>query len=167
MMQKRAACIRGDKCLPLTDKARLNCKVTHHPELTSHEIADRAQISHGRLMAYASESQPNDHIPFKALLRLCAVLDAWDLIDAALHAYHRGVVEFEAPATADPLNESIDVSTVAARLLNEVRELSKDGVLDSSDRAKVRDTIRQVRTEVEQLDASLDVPAAGPRAVSR
>lgn len=161
MMQKRAACVRGEKCLPLTFKARLNCRVHHHPDLTSHEIADRAHVQHARLLAYASESQPNDHIPFKALLRVCVVLDAWDLIDAELNIYRRGIVEFEAKPSADALHESIDVTTAASRVLEQVRDSCKDGRLDSSDRAKVREMLRTVRTEVEQLDASLDAPAPG------
>lgn len=165
MMHKRSICIRGDKCVPLTFKARLNCVVTHNPILTSHEIADRAEIQHGRLMSYASESQPGDHIPFKALLRLCDALHRWDLIDAELNRYHIGIIEFDAKASADALNESIDVNTTAARVLEEVRTLGRDGSLDALDRAKVRELLRTVRAEVEQLDAALDAPAPKLRAL--
>jgi len=158
MMQKRSACVRGDKCYPLTHKSRLNCALYHHADLTPEEIADKSEIAFSRLKNYASESQPSDLIPFKALVRFCAVTGRWDVIDAELNAHRRGVVEFEHVATADALNESIDVNTAAARVLEQVRELSRDGRLDSADRAKVREMLRTVRTEVEQLDASLDVP---------
>lgn len=158
MMQRRSVCVRGDKCNPLTHKARLNCALYHHPTLTPEEIADKAEISLSRLKNYASESHSNDLIPFKALLRFCAVTGRWDLIDAELNTYRRGIVDFDAKPTADALNESIDVSTAAGRLLELVRELSKDG-LDASDRAKAREMLRTVRTEVEQLDASLDAPS--------
>jgi uncharacterized protein with PIN domain len=68
------------------------------------------------------------------------------------------LVDFDAKHTADALNESIDVSTSAAKVLEQVRELTKDGNLDADDRARVRELLRTVRTEVEQLDASLDAP---------
>lgn len=159
MMQKRAVCIRGEKCNPLTHKSRLNCALFHHATLTPEEIADKSEITYSRLKNYASESQANDLIPFKALVRFCAVTARWDVIDAELNSHHRGVAEFEVAPTADALNESIDVSTAAARVLEQVRELAKDGSLDAADRSKVRDMLRTMRSEVEQLDASLDAPA--------
>lgn len=165
MMQKRSACVRGDKCLPLTFKSRLNCALFHHQALTPEEIADRAEVPYARLKSYASESQPNDHIPFRSLLRVCAVTVRWDLIDAELNTYHRGLVEYDAKPVADALNESIDVATSAGRLLEQVRELSKDGKLDAGDRAKVREFLRTVRAEVEQVDASLD--EATPSQITR
>lgn len=162
MMQKRSACVRGEKCLPLTFKARLNCVVHHHPTLTSQEIADRAQIQHARLLAYASESQPGDNIPFKALMSLCAVLDDFEPINAELNIHHRGIVAFDVKPAADALNESIDVSVTAGKLLDEVRTLSKDGSLDASDRAKLRERLRTMRSEIEEVDAALDTPAPAP-----
>lgn len=159
MMQKRSACVRGEKCHPLTDKSRLNCVVFHDPDLMPEEIADKAGIQFWRLKNYASESQPSDWIPFRSLLRVCDVTGRWDLIDASLNQYHRGITEFTAKPSADVLNESIDVNTVAARLLDRIREMSRDGRLDANDRAQARDLLRILRAEVEQVDVSLDAPA--------
>jgi hypothetical protein len=155
MMQRRSVCQRGDKCNPLTHKARLNCAFYHHPTLTPEEIADKSEIALSRLKNYASESHANDLIPFKALLRFCSVTGRWDLIDAELNTYRRGVVDFDAKPTADALNESIDVSTASSRLLELVRELGRDG-LDAADRSRVREQLRAIRAEVEQVDASMD-----------
>jgi len=159
MMQRRSVCQRGEKCNPLTHKARLNCAFYHHPTLTPEEIADRAEIGFGRLKNYASESHANDLIPFKTLLRFCSVTGRWDLIDAELNTYRRGLVDFDAKPTASALNESIDLSTAAARLLELVRDASTNGI-DPNERAKAREVLRQVRAEAEQVDQALDEPTA-------
>jgi hypothetical protein len=75
MMQRRSVCQRGEKCNPLTHKARLNCAFYHHLALTPEEIADKAEIAASRLKNYASESHANDLIPFKSLLRFCSGSD--------------------------------------------------------------------------------------------
>lgn len=160
MMRVRSLCLRGDKCTPLTFKQRLNCAVLHH-ELRSEEIADRAQLRHARLLAYASETHV-DQIPFLKLLAVAAVTARWDLVDEALEQYRRRTVELDAAAAAgDPLDQAVDVCAIASHVLKEVRDMRRGGY-DPAERAHLRELIRQIRTEVDELAGTLDEPA-GPR----
>lgn len=160
MMQKRSACIRGEKCVALTFKARLNCALHHNANgLTGEEIADKAEVQYSRLKSYASESQPNDHIPFRALVRVCRVTGRWDLIDSELahDGFHLQRID-GAAHTGKPLFEAVDVVAEAGRLLELIRDISKDDKVDAVERARAHDVIRRLRDESEQLERALDGP---------
>lgn len=163
MMMKRALCIRGNNCTPLTFKQRFNCVVLHDPELRSEQIADRAQMKHHRLLAYASETHV-DQPPFLKVLAVAAVTGRWDLVDAALEQYQRRTIAIDTVAIAgDPLDQAVDVCAVAMHVLKEIRDMRRGGY-DQAERARLRELIRQIRTEVDELAGTLDEPA-GPRRV--
>lgn len=156
MMRTRSLCIRGEKCLPLTHKSRLNCAVLHHAVLSSEQIAERAQVKHARLLAYASESQ-TDQVPFLKLLAVAQVTERWDLVDDALAQYRRRTVTSAVVVNTDnPLDAAVDVTAIAAQALTAVRDLRRGG-FDASERVQLRDLVRMIRTEVDELSQSIEV----------
>src|SRR5688572_21601476 len=107
MMNQRRLCVLGEKCRPTSFKQLLNCKVLHNPDpnITIEVIAEHCAIKLSRLRKYIAEFEP-DQIPFLALLRVAAFLDAWDLVDFALQQYRRRTESSDAAIkTANPLSE--------------------------------------------------------------
>lgn len=155
MMHQRRVCLRGDRCQPLTDKARLNCAILHHPELTSEQIARGACVKHARLLKYASETQV-DQIPADALHRLCAFIDRWDLLDASLQRYQRRVVALELEATgSSALDEAIDMQSSAAAVLQSIRNFARGG-FTLEEKVVIHDLLRNIRKEVDDVEVALD-----------
>ena len=157
MLMQRRLCVLGEKCRPSSFKGLLNCRVLHHddPTITIEVVADHCGIKLSRLRKYVAESEP-DQIPFLALLRIAAFLDAWDLVDFALQQYHRRTEALDAPTTpANTLNEAVDVTVAAAQLLQDVREAAPGG-FDVRETTQIRERVRTLRRELDEVDASLD-----------
>jgi len=158
-MVQRRLCVHGEKCRPLSFKQLLNCRVLHDSAHTIESIAEHCAIKLSRLRKYISESE-TDQIPFLALLRVAAFLDAWDLVDYALQAHGRRTAPIDAAAApANPLNEAVDVAVAAATLLEAVRAAAVDGI-DDSEKARVRELLRVVHREVDDVSAALDQAGA-------
>lgn len=165
MMVQRRLCVRGERCQPLTFKGLLNCAILHHAELSSDQIARESKIKHGRLLKYASESQP-DQIPFDALLRLCAFLDRWDLLDISLRVYGRRSLAIDCRASGlTPLDEAVDVTSCSANILKAVRDLGQGGY-DAREQRTIEQLCVDLQRELDQvlpairarrIDASIEV----------
>lgn len=160
MLMQRRLCVHGEKCQPLSFKQLLNCRVLHHARYTGEQIAEHCGVKYSRLKKYIAETDPAQ-IPFLALVRIASFLGAWDLVDVALQAYGRRTAPIDVPAAPDnPLSEAIDVSAAAAQLLTAMRDLSKSGI-DERERAQLLSQIRDMRRELDDVDAALHKSTGG------
>lgn len=163
-MQKARVCRLGQPCAPRTFKQLLACRTQHHLSLDAEVIADRAELRRDRLYAYSNENDPAQ-IPFLTVLRVCAVIGNWDLVDFALEPYGRHLVDVAPSSTRSIVEEVLDTAAATGRLVEAVQVVAMDGRVTDEERRRIRAQIRNSRKELDDLDVALDVPCAGLRAV--
>jgi len=134
-MQKARACRLGTPCAPRTFKQLLACRTLHHPTLDAERIAELAELRRDRLYAFSNDNDPSQ-IPLPALLKICAAIDGWELLDFALEFYGRRTVAVARTGAKDLLAESMDVSVAHGHLIEAIRDTSRDGRIE--DRGKAR-----------------------------
>lgn len=158
MLMQRRLCVLGDeKCRPETFRQLLNCWIEHHPEYTARQIAEQCGIKYARLRKYVAESQ-TDQIPFLALVRIAAFLNAWELVDFVLHAHGRRTTTLDTvPPTKSALDEAIDVATEATGLLRDVRAAGEDGRFDSRERQRIGARVRNAHRELDEVATAVGV----------
>lgn len=154
-MHKAKACRLGTPCTPRTFKQALQCRTQHHPTHTVERIAEIAGIRKDRLYAYANENDPSE-IPFKSLLKICAAIGDRDLLDFELEPYGLRTVELTHTHATSLVHEVMDVSVAHGRLVESVRDASKDGRLDETERHVIRQNVRVLRREADDVESALD-----------
>lgn len=155
MMQKARACRLGVPCTPRTFKQLLACRTQHHPTLTVERIAEIACVRRDRLYAFSNDNDPSE-IPFKALLKICAAIGDRDLLDFELEPYGWRTLETNHTSASDLLTEAMDVSVAHGTLMEAIRNASRDGRLDDIERQAIRQQLRSLRREMEDIDSVLD-----------
>lgn len=158
MMQKARACRLGTPCAPRTFKQLLTCRTQHHTSIEFDAVSDRAGIRKDRLYAYCSDND-QAQIPFIALLRVCAVVENFDLVDFALEGYRLRLVAVDASPEGSVIDEAMDATVATGELVAAVQAaVAGDGGIDDVERQRVRDRIRKARRELDDLDGALDAP---------
>lgn len=156
MMQKAKACRMHTPCVPRTFKQALACRTQHHPMLTAEEIADRAEVQVRRLHRWANDNEPHEQISAQALIRICAVTGAWDLLDFLVEPHGLRVVSTNRTEARSLVNEAMESAAASGRLMEVVHRAVSDGRVDDEEMREIRQHTRIVRREMDDIDSVLD-----------
>lgn len=159
-MQKAKVCKAQTPCVPRTFRQALACRTQHHPMLTLEEIADRAEVQARRLYRWANDNEPHEQIPMQALMRICAVTGAWDLIDFMLEPHGLRVMSIGRTQARDLLHEAVDLPVAVGRTLDLVQRVTQDGRVDEDEEREVRQSLRELRRHADDVDNALDFHTA-------
>lgn len=156
MMQRARTCRLQTPCVPRTFKQALACRTQHHPTLSTEEIADRAEVQPGRLHRWANDNQPQEQISAQALMRICAVTGAWDLVDFLVEPHGLRLVSVARTSARDLAREALDLPVAIGRALEVVQRVTQDGHVDEDEEREIRQHTRAIRREADDLDSVLD-----------
>lgn len=154
-MQKAKTCRLGTPCTPRTFKQLLACRTQHHLTLDAERIAELAELRKDRLYCFSSDNDPSQ-IPLPALLKICAALDAWDLLDFALDQYGRRTVSLMRTPALNLVREAMDLPIAAGRTMEVIQRATVDGHIDDQDEREIRQQTRALRREADDVDSALD-----------
>jgi hypothetical protein len=158
MVYTAKVCRLLSPCTPRTLKQWLACRINHGP-VTSHELAERAEIRHDLLRKYANENQ-HEQIPMVALARLCNELDDFSGINLALAPYGYCLKRIEGAPNKTVLQETLDVAAAGGSVVASVQAAVDDGI-DVHEAAHIQQQIANLRRQADELELSVRTVSGG------
>lgn len=145
-------CRLEQHCTPRTVKQWLSCRV-HHGRLTSHQLAERAEIRHDQLLKFANENQA-EQIPAVALVRLCRVIDDWTAFDLLLAPDGYRLMRIDAAPQKPLIEETLDVAASMGAVVSSVQQALPNGI-DAHEAARIASHIDELHRQADELKRAL------------
>lgn len=127
-------------------------------------VAEQLSVRRGYLNEALNEDRPDLQFQARHLVPFCRITGS--VLPLAWAADQLGYVLVKrehADSAADVLHETLDVSSVAGRLAERVREATADGAISAVERADIIEMSRRVQREAADVERSVS-PAKKERA---